>query len=108
VSNISDDVIVFGRNIREHNRNLLAVIKRLADSGLTLGQSKCELSKTETDFYGHRFSAKGVEIHPKHKAHVANMDRPTNVSEVRSLLSMVSYSARFIPNMSSIRSHCAI
>ena len=102
VNNISDDIIIHGRNTAEHDSRLHAVIQRLIAAGLTLWQSKCELNKQEIDFYGHRFSAQGVAVHPKHKEQIVKMNRPTNASEVRSLLSMVSYSSRFIENLSSI------
>ena len=38
VRNISDDIIVFGQNQKEHDKNLEKVFKRLAEKNLTLNK----------------------------------------------------------------------
>ena len=102
VNNISDDIIVYGKTVAEHNNNLRAVISRLVENGLTLNKEKCQLHKQSIEFYGHIFSADGVAIHPKHKTAISNIDRPQNVGDVRSFLSMISYSSRFIRDLATI------
>ena len=34
--NMTDDVLVFGKTAEEHHKNLIAVLKRLEEIGLTL------------------------------------------------------------------------
>ena len=41
VANITDDLIVHGVNLEEHDQNLHAVLQRLRESGLTLNSAKC-------------------------------------------------------------------
>ncbi|KAL5966000.1 Transposon Ty3-I Gag-Pol polyprotein, partial [Taenia solium] len=36
-----DDILVFGRDMQEHNANLKLVLDRLRDAGLTLNPKKC-------------------------------------------------------------------
>ena len=38
--NITDDIVVFGKNKEDHDKNLREVFKRLSDAGLTLKKSK--------------------------------------------------------------------
>ena len=102
VNNISDDIIVYGKTVAEHNNNLRAVISRLVENGLTLNKEKCQLHKQSIEFYGHIFSADGVAVHPKHKTAILKIDRPQNVGDVRSFLSMISYSSRFIRDLATI------
>ena len=44
--NISDDIIVFGKGKKEHDRNLRDVLQRLQDNNLRLNKDKCEFSKS--------------------------------------------------------------
>ena len=41
VDNLTDDLIVHGCGIKEHDRNLHAVLTRLKEKGLTLNGDKC-------------------------------------------------------------------
>ena len=52
VRNISDDIIVFGQNREEHDKNLKKVFKRLAEKNLTLNKEKCEFKKLKLSFTG--------------------------------------------------------
>ena len=49
--NITDDIIVFGRNKEDHDKNLREVFKRLSDAGLTLKKSKCKFNQSEITFF---------------------------------------------------------
>ena len=42
VKNIADDVIIHGCGIEQHDKNLLAVLNRLRQCGLTLNRSKSQ------------------------------------------------------------------
>ena len=95
---ICDDILVYGRSQAEHDRNLLAVINRLLESGLTLNKGKCLLNQPELEWYGHVFSAEGLRIHPRRIDAIKKMKPPANAAEVKSFLSMAQYNARFIKN----------
>lgn len=45
VCNISDDIIVFGENYFENDKNLEVVFKRLFERNLILNKDKCEFNK---------------------------------------------------------------
>jgi hypothetical protein len=46
-----DDILVFGHTQAEHEEALEALLKRLVELNLTVGEAKCEFSKTEITFY---------------------------------------------------------
>lgn len=100
--NYSDDILVFGKTQAEHNRALYAIFECLLSSGLTLNKEKCEFNKSSLEFYGHIFSAEGVQPDPKKVEAIRAASIPQNASEVRSFLGMASYCARYIPNFSTI------
>ena len=102
VRNISDDIIVFGQNREEHDKNLEKVFKRLAEKNLTLNKEKCEFNKTQIEFYGYVFSSEGISADPRKVEAIKESDVPANASEVRSFLGMTNYIGRFIKNYSTI------
>lgn len=102
VRNISDDIIVFGENQLEHDKNLEAVFKRLSERNLTLNKDKCEFNKSQLEVYGYVFGANGISADPRKVDAIKTAEIPKNVSEVRSFLGMTNYVKRFIPNYSTI------
>ena len=50
--NISDDIIVHGKDQKEHDWRLEKVIVRLKERGLTLNAEKCQFSMDKLTFFG--------------------------------------------------------
>ena len=59
-----DDILVHGENQDQHDQRLHAVLKRLADSNITLNLEKCEFSKTTVKVLGNTVSSEGVHPDP--------------------------------------------
>ena len=102
VINISDDILVHAPTQEEHDKRLKALLERLREKGLTVSLEKCEFNKNKLDFLGFTFSDKGLSPDPAKVADLRNAKPPANASEVQSLLGMIQFSSRFIPNLSSI------
>jgi len=104
VRNISDDILVYGRNQAEHDRRLLAVIQRLSERGLTLCRDKLELNKTSVKYYGQIFSAAGVSVDLARIKALEHMmqNPPQNATEARSLMGFLQYTGRNIHNLASL------
>ena len=100
--NISDDIIVFGRDQREHDANLRGVLERLKQYNVRLKEEKCSFSQSKIMFYGHIFMAKGIKPDPKKIHVIKTMNPPRCVGEVKSLLGMAQYVSRFIPDYATI------
>ena len=102
VLHIRDDILVHGKTRQEHNAALLALLRRFRECNLTLRKSKCKFNLSEINFFGFIFAADGMTPDPEKVDTVRFMDPPTNVSEVRSFISMAAFLSRFIPKFSSI------
>ncbi|CAF1137532.1 unnamed protein product, partial [Brachionus calyciflorus] len=100
--NYSDDIIVFGSTKEEHDRRLEKVLQRLQDNGLTVNEKKCEFGKTSLDFFGLKFSQKGISLDNRKFEAILNAKSPSTAGEVRSLLGLANYCARFIPDFATI------
>ncbi|XP_064472857.1 uncharacterized protein K02A2.6-like [Ornithodoros turicata] len=102
IINVSDDILISGRTMEEHDRRLRLVLMSLQDAGLTLNGKKCVIGARTLKFYGHVFSADGISVDPEKVEAVTKMAPPKDATEVRSLLGMVNYCSRFIPRLAEI------
>ena len=58
--NISDDIIVPGKDQKEHGLRLEKVIMRLKERGLALNAEKCQFSMDKLIFFGMVLSGNGI------------------------------------------------
>ena len=101
VRNVSDDIIVHAKTMEEHDRRLKAAIEKLGSKGLTFNKEKCQFRLRKLEFMGHVLSDKGIDpTRDKVKA-IVEARPPTNMSEVRSFLGLVTYCGKFIPNLAT-------
>ena len=95
-----DDILITGRTRAEHIENLRMVLCRLREYGLKLKHSKCEFFAKDLEFLGHRISPEGVKPTAERIASIRKAPAPTNKQELKSFLGMLTYNARFLPNVS--------
>ena len=102
VLNLADDIFVFGKTRQEHDAALTNCLQRLKDRGLTLNPKKCKFLQPSINFFGQIFSQEGTRPDPKRVEDLENASVSVNAREVRSLLGMANYSAKYIPNYATI------
>ena len=100
--NISDDILVFGRDEEDHERNLKKTLKSIQDVGLTLNEKKCQFYLKQVEFFGHIFSEKGLFPDPSKIKAIKDIKLPENFKQLRSFLGMVNYCGRFVENLSKL------
>ena len=100
--NISGDIIMYGRNEISHNKSLHAVLKRLDENGFTINLSKCKFSVPDINFFGHKYSSKGIAPDPKKVEALKFFTRPKYIKQLRSFIGMENFSSRLIRNYSTL------
>ena len=85
-----DDVLVLGSNQQEHDFRLHAVLKAIKTAGVTFNSEKCSFSLDKLKFLGHVISRDGVSADPDKTKAILQMKPPTNITELRRFMGMVS------------------
>ncbi|XP_036142141.1 uncharacterized protein LOC118645372 [Monomorium pharaonis] len=97
-----DDIIVYGKTIEEHNKNLRILFERLRQVGLKLQPDKCEYLKPELEYLGYVISEQGIQPNPNRIEKVKTYPVPRNPKEIKQFLGLVGYYRKFIKDFSMI------
>ena len=101
VRSIHDDIIVWGKDRREHDERLRIVLDKARKANLKLGRGKCQFAVPSLTYMGEQLSPEGVQPDPEKVAAVVDMPTPTCKADLQRALGMVNYMGKFIPNLSS-------
>ena len=97
-----DDILVFGNDFESALHSLELVLTRVAEYGLQLKSTKCNLFRTSVPFLGHIVGRAGLECDPNKVSAVANWIPPSTIKGVREFLGFTGYYRRFVPDYSTV------
>ncbi|KAK3710125.1 hypothetical protein QZH41_001605 [Actinostola sp. cb2023] len=98
---IVDDILIWGRDEKEHNDRLAKVLKRARAINLKLNKEKSKILRDELSYIGHIITAEGVKPDPDKVKGIAEMKVPTDIKELQRFMGMVNYLGKFLPNLSN-------
>ncbi|XP_052820412.1 uncharacterized protein K02A2.6-like [Mya arenaria] len=102
VRTIVDDIVVFGKDHADHDRNFDMLMTRCREMGIKLNADKTDIGKSEIPFFGHILSSEGLKMDPAKVKAIQDMPPPNSKSELQTVLGMVTYLQRFAPKLSEI------
>lgn len=97
-----DDLIVFGKDEREHDINLNLAFKKAREIGVKFNENKFQYKMKSVKYIGHIFSELGIAPDPDRVKAILNLENPSNKKELQSILGMINYVRSFIPNLAQI------
>lgn len=97
-----DDIIVASPTFETHIQTLNLICERLKAAGFTLQLAKCEFCRPSLSFLGFIVDKDGLRTDPEKVAAIVNYTPPTNTTEIKRLIGMISYYRRFLKNFSII------
>ena len=97
-----DDILVTGRNDREHLDALEKVLQRLSSFGLRLKRKKCFFMQPSVEYLGYIVDKDGLHATTAKIEAIVNAPKPRNVQELRSFLGLVNYYGKFICHLSTL------
>lgn len=97
-----DDILVYGKNKEEHDRNLKNVMNRAKEINVKFNKEKIQYRVKEVSYLGHKFSKKGIESDPDRIKAIRDLDYPQNKEQLMSFLGTINYLRNFIPNLAEL------
>ena len=101
VIGIADDVVIYGDDDGDHDRNLHNFMRRAQEHGLVFNGEKCEVKKDSVTFFGMVYDANGAHPDPKKVDAIHKMPPPDSKLQLQHFLGMVTYLSPFIPSLST-------
>jgi hypothetical protein len=97
-----DDILIYSKNVSDHEEQLWMVLQKLQDNHLYAKFSKCEFWLDEVPFIGHIISKEGISVDLAKVKEIVGWKIPKTVTEFWSFLGLVGYSWQFIEEFSKI------
>ena len=91
----TDDCLISGETLEQHDEHLMQVLGRLESAGITLNESKCVFAQRSLTFLGHWIDEEGLRPCPEKCRAITEMATPQNTSDIRRFLGMVNQLAKF-------------
>lgn len=74
------------------------MLNKLQNSGLKVKVEKCKFLKNSIEYLGHILDRNGIQSTEKHIEAIKNVSIPISLSELKSILGVVTYYIKYIPN----------
>ena len=97
-----DDIIVYSKNLKEHEKHLEQVFMALTRANLRLNPAKCRFAEEEINYLGHRVNKDGIQPDQAKIEPITKLPTPQNTHDIRALLGMLGYYRRFIKNFATV------
>ncbi|KAL3995729.1 protein phosphatase 1 regulatory subunit 15B [Sarotherodon galilaeus] len=97
-----DDIILTGKNDKEHLQTLDGMLQRLEEASLRLKRSKCQFMEKEVTYLGHRVDNTGLHPVPAKVKAVQEAPPPKSVTELKAYLGLLNFYNKFLPNLSTL------
>ena len=99
---IFDDLLLHAPDLQSHNQLLRKVLQTARKHSVVFNVNKLYLCQPQVEYVGHILSGEGVKVSPDKVAAVVDMPQPQSISHVQTLLGMVTYTCKFLENLSSM------
>ena len=90
-SKSTDDFLVHGKDVEEHDQRMHAFLTRLAEHSVTFNLSKCQFRQTKVDFLGHPMTAKRIQPLTSKLGGITNYKAPQSITECYVMLCYVFF-----------------
>ncbi|SJL13786.1 uncharacterized protein ARMOST_17234 [Armillaria ostoyae] len=97
-----DDILIFTKDLDEHQRIVRRVLQKLRENKLFLKAEKCEFKVLSTEYLGVIISEGQVHMDPVKLAGIAEWPTPTKKKELQSFLGFTNFYRKFIKNYSKV------
>eukprot|EP00253_Pinus_taeda_P022926 PITA_22926 len=97
-----DDILIYSRNIQEHEEHLRLVLQTLREHQLYAKYSKCDFYKEQIQYLGHIITKEGIAVDPEKIRTIMEWPIPKDVADIRSFMGLAGYYRRFVEGFSRV------
>eukprot|EP00253_Pinus_taeda_P034845 PITA_34845 len=97
-----DDILIYSRNIQEHEEHLRLVLQTLREHQLYAKYSKCDFYKEQIQYLGHIITKEGIAVDPEKIRTIMEWPIPKDVADIRSFMGLAGYYRRFAEGFSRV------
>ena len=97
-----DDIIVIGKSINDHIKNLRNVFEVCDKYNLKINPNKCKFFRPEVTYLGHTCTSDGVVPDQSKYSVIKNYPIPKDKDATRRFVAFSNYYRKFIPNFATI------
>lgn len=97
-----DDILIYSKNVEEHEIHVRQVLQKLRDAGLYAKMEKCVFHTTQVDFLGYIISNDGLMMDSKKVQTIMDWKIPKTVRDVQCFLGFANYYRIFIKDFSRV------
>lgn len=99
-----DDILVFSKNVQEHERHLRMILQTLRDHHFFAKLSKCAFFQRKIEFLGFIISGDGIGMAPDKISAILDWPPLGSVKDVRSFLGLTNFYRQFVYRYAHITS----
>ncbi len=97
-----DNILIFSKDLKEHQQIIKRVLQRLRENKLFLKAEKCKFEVLETEYLGVIISENSIRMDPVKIAGIAEWPTPMKKRELQSFLGFTNFYQKFIKNYSKV------
>jgi len=97
-----DDILIYSRNIKEHEEHLRIVLQTLREHQLYGKFSKCDFYKEQIQYLGHIITKEGIVVDPEKIKTIMEWPTPKDVADIRYFMGLAGYYRQFVEGFSRI------
>lgn len=88
IVSIADNIVVFGEDEEDHDRNLVKLMERAVETGILFNSDKCTIKQRSVSFFGNMYTDKGIRPDPAGGG--------LNKDELHGFMGMITYLSPYI------------
>ena len=102
VTGIADDMVIFGRNEEEHDRNLIPISRNHQKKWTRLEQEKAPIQEGRSQFLRSQMEFYRISPDPKKTESILKMQFPPDKETMHSFLGLVNFLNRYTPKLAEL------
>ena len=98
----TDDFIIGGKNVDEHNKNLVRVLDKAREVNSKFNDAKVQYCQDSVKYLGKIITSVGTQVDPNKVQAISELASPQNKLDLKRILGMVNYLLPHIPHLAQI------